>query len=78
VLPNGVVWAMRPSPLVMLCVYAFGIALLLFSAALVARTQQPTWLWALNAVAFASGLGGFGYWLVAAFNGDRDRANRAA
>jgi len=52
----------KPWPLLMVGVYVFLLALLAFSLALVAQTAPPPWIWALNAVAAASGALALGYW----------------
>jgi hypothetical protein len=54
---------MRPPPLLMVGVYAFGLALVGFSLVLLAPYGPPAWVWSLNAVAIASGLCSAGYWL---------------
>jgi hypothetical protein len=52
----------KPSPLVMVGISAFALALLLFGIALVAQTAPPGWLWSLNAAGVIYCAWSFGYW----------------
>ncbi len=54
---------MKPPPLLMVCLHAFGLALLAFSLALVAPIGLPAWQWTLNAAALLYGLTTAGSWL---------------
>jgi hypothetical protein len=53
---------MNPAPLPMVCLFAFAVALQLFGVVLVVPLGPPPWLWALNAVGIAYGLGCFAFW----------------
>ena len=57
---------MRPPPLLMVGITAFGLAMLVFSLVLVAQTGPGAWLWTYNAFALVCGVGTLGYWLRAA------------
>jgi len=53
---------MKPPPLLMVGLFAFMSALMLFGVLLVAPTGPPMWLWAFNGAGLAYAVACFGYW----------------
>lgn len=53
---------MNPPPLPMVGLFAFAVALQLFGVVLVVPLGPPLWLWAVNALGIAYGVGCFVFW----------------
>jgi hypothetical protein len=52
---------MKPPPFLMVAVFAFLVALLLFGVVLVLPTGPPLWLWSLNGAGLVYAVACFGY-----------------